>query len=160
VSERPTPSPWGIAELAELGGVSRRTVRYYVQEGLLPAPHGVGRGNHYGREHLDRLLAVKGMQEKGWSLERIRLESPGRAHSPAGGAAAVPPMTMNVTVTPVPREAWSRLTVAPGVEVHVASGRRIPPPGRLAELAALCRELFGERPDPAETGSASKDGKE
>ena len=29
---------YDIDELADLGGVSRRTVRYYVQEGLLPAP--------------------------------------------------------------------------------------------------------------------------
>ncbi len=147
MSDRPSPSPWGIAELAELGGVSRRTVRYYVQEGLLPAPHGVGRGNHYGREHLDRLLAVKAMQEKGWSLERIRGES-------------VPPAEGNVTVTLVPREAWVRLTVAPGIEIHLGSGRRLPPPGRLAELAATCRELFGDGPESAEAGSPSKDGKE
>ena len=37
---------YNIDELADLGGVSRRTVRYYVQEGLLPAPLGVGRGRH------------------------------------------------------------------------------------------------------------------
>jgi DNA-binding transcriptional MerR regulator len=35
---------YGIDELAELGGVSRRTVRYYVQEQLLPPPLGVGAG--------------------------------------------------------------------------------------------------------------------
>ena len=34
---------YGIAELAEAGGVTRRTVRYYVREELLPAPLGVGK---------------------------------------------------------------------------------------------------------------------
>jgi hypothetical protein len=155
VSDRTSPSPWNIADLAGLGGVSRRTVRYYVQEGLLPAPHGVGRGNHYGQEHLDRLLAVKAMQEKGWSLERIRAEA-----GPAVRAAADAGPTQNVTVPRVPREAWTRLEVAPGVEVHVASGRRLPPPGRLAVLAALCRELFGDPQESAEAGNASEDGKE
>ena len=141
-----------------MGGVSRRTVRYYVQEGLLPAPHGVGRGNHYGPEHLDRLLAVKAMQEKGWTLERIRGESsPPAAPAPE---AAVPRTTGNATVTPVSREAWVRLTVAPGIEIHLGSGRRLPPPGRLAELAAMCRELFGDGPESAEAGGTSKDGKE
>ena len=138
-----------------MGGVSRRTVRYYVQEGLLPAPHGVGRGNHYGPEHLDRLLAVKAMQEKGWTLERIRGES-----APSAPAAEVPRTALNVTVTSVPRAAWVRLTVAPGIEIHLGSGRRLPPPGRLAELAATCRELFGDGPESAEADSASKDGKE
>ena len=66
--------PLGIAELAGLGSVTRRTVRYYVQEGLLPAPRGVGRGDHYGPEHLERLLRVKGLQERGLTLEVIRRE--------------------------------------------------------------------------------------
>jgi DNA-binding transcriptional MerR regulator len=159
VIERPSPSPWGIAELAELGGVSRRTVRYYVQEGLLPPPHGVGRGNHYGQEHLDHLLRVKVMQEKGWSLERIRGEM-GRGEHPAARRAAPVAAAVNVTVEQVPREAWVRLTVAPGIEIHLGSGRRLPPPGRLSELAALCRDLFGEKPEPAEAGGTSEDGKE
>ena len=33
---------YAIGELADLGGISRRTVRYYVQEGLLPPPRGLG----------------------------------------------------------------------------------------------------------------------
>ncbi|MBA2355458.1 MAG: MerR family DNA-binding transcriptional regulator, partial [Acidobacteria bacterium] len=40
--------PYAIGDLAALGGVSRRTVRYYVQGGLIPPPEGLGRGNHYG----------------------------------------------------------------------------------------------------------------
>jgi len=63
---------YAIGDLAELGGVSRRTVRYYVQEGLLPAPLGVGRGNHYGPAHLERLLNVKALQENGRTLDEIR----------------------------------------------------------------------------------------
>ena len=153
MSERPFSSPWGIAELAELGGVSRRTVRYYIQEGLLQPPYGVGRGNHYGPEHLDRLLGVKAMQEKGWSLGRIRSDLDRAEPEPGSGA-------MNATVSSIPREAWLRLTLAPGIEIHLESGRRLPPPGRLSELAALCRELFGEKPEPADAGGTSKDGKE
>ncbi len=63
---------YGIAELADLGGVSRRTVRYYVQEGLLPAPLGVGRGRHYGPAHLAQLLRVKALQEEDRSLTAPR----------------------------------------------------------------------------------------
>ena len=63
---------YGIKELAELGGVSRRTVRYYTQEKLLPPPLGVGRGRHYGRQHLGALLKVKSLQEAGQTLEEIR----------------------------------------------------------------------------------------
>src|SRR5512140_1664608 len=86
VIAEPISPPLGIAELAALGGVTRRTVRYYVQEGLLPAPRGVGRGKHYGPEHLERLLAVKALQEQGRSLDEVRgalgqAQRPGRALS-------------------------------------------------------------------------------
>ena len=143
--------PLGIAELAGLGSVTRRTVRYYVQEGLLPAPRGVGRGDHYGPEHLERLLRVKGLQERGLTLEVIRRE----LTAPSSRSAAQ--VDRNVTVAlSIPRGTWVRLSVAPGVEVHVASGLRLPPPGRLAELAALCRELFGERPSSAKEDSSGE----
>ncbi len=70
---------FSVGELAELGGVSRRTVRYYVQEGLIPTPYGVGRGSHYGPEHLEELLKVKAMQEQGMTLETIRRRLSGEA---------------------------------------------------------------------------------
>jgi DNA-binding transcriptional MerR regulator len=113
-------------ELADLGGVSRRTVRYYVQEGLIPAPLGVGRGRHYGRLHLERLLDVKARQEAGLSLDDIRAR---RAPAPAG-ARPDPHL---------PRTTWRRLQLAPGVELHVAHDIRLPAPGRLDELADWCR---------------------
>jgi DNA-binding transcriptional MerR regulator len=121
---------YNIDELADLGGVSRRTVRYYVQEGLLPAPLGVGRGRHYGRPHLDRLLEVKAWQEHGLSLDEIRARRTPRA---AGGRPAPAP------AQPLPRSTWRRLELGPGIELHVAHDVRLPAPGRLEELAAWCR---------------------
>ena len=126
---------YSVGELAEIGGVSRRTIRYYVQEGLLPAPFGVGRGDHYGRVHLDRLLQIKALQEAGRSLDEIR-QAIGEGSAP--GAAVMPP-------APIPREVWRRLTVAPGVERHVSGDVRLPSAGRLQELAAWCRLHFGNR---------------
>lgn len=111
---------YAIGDLARLAGVSRRTVRYYVQEGLIPAPLGVGRGNHYGPEHLQQILRVKAMQEAGRTLDEIR------------DAPATDPIQLE-------RSLWRRLTLAPGVELHVSSHVRLPPPGRLQELAAWCR---------------------
>jgi DNA-binding transcriptional MerR regulator len=127
---------YGIGELAELGGVSRRTVRYYVQEGLLPAPLGVGRGRHYSAEHLARLQTVKGLQERGLSLDEVRQELE-RGRRGAAMAAQLP-------VPPVARS-WTRLEVVPGVELHVSGQRRLPPPGRLRELAEWCERHFRDR---------------
>jgi DNA-binding transcriptional MerR regulator len=118
-------------DLAKLGGVNRRTVRYYVQEGLLPTPHGVGRGNHYGPEHLERLLKVKALQEGGRSLDEIRRIL---NHKTKGHEEPEPPQPE--------RSVWRRLTLAPGVELNVSSDVRLPPPGKLADLAAWCRLHF------------------
>jgi DNA-binding transcriptional MerR regulator len=125
---------YAIGKLADLGGISRRTVRYYVQEGLLPPPLGVGRGNHYGREHLDRLLQVKALQEAGRSLDEIRQLLGQR---PSASAPSTVP-------APLPRTAWRRIELAPGVELHVSEEVRLPPPGRLQELAAWCRQQFDD----------------
>jgi DNA-binding transcriptional MerR regulator len=122
---------YGIEDLAELGGVTRRTVRYYVQEELLPAPLGVGRGRHYGPEHLERLLQVKSLQEQGLPLSEIR-----RRLNGTGGTDA-PEETPKVG-----RASWTRLTLLPGVELHVSSGVRLPAPSKVGELAEWCRRHF------------------
>lgn len=127
------PRRFNIDELADLGGVTRRTVRYYIQEGLLPAPLGVGRGNHYDRSHLDRLLRVKAEQEAGRSLDDIRA----RPLRPAG----LKRLAAAVTAA-VPRSVWRRLELAPGVELHIASGARLPSAARLDELATWCRRYL------------------
>jgi DNA-binding transcriptional MerR regulator len=126
---------YAIGDLAALGGVSRRTVRYYVQEGLIPPPLGLGRGDHYTDAHLEQLLRVRALQEAGRTLDEILRElgrsRPGRSRGEAAPAAA-----------PMSRAVWRRLTVAPGVEVHVASTVRLPSSAKLQELADWCRRHF------------------
>lgn len=124
------PVRYAVGELARLAGVSRRTVRYYVQEGLIPAPFGVGRGDHYGAEHLERILRVKAMQEAGKSLDEIRRVGPGAAERASVSQSFTPA---------IERSLYRRLTLAPGVELHVAPGVRLPSPARLQELASWCR---------------------
>lgn len=62
---------WKLDELAEKAGVSPRTIRYYVQRGLLPAPTFRGRDTAYGEEHLLRLRAIKRLQERFMPLDAI-----------------------------------------------------------------------------------------
>ncbi len=125
-------SEYTISELAELGGVSRRTVRYYVQEGLIPKPAGLGRGAHYKKEHLEALLRVKAMQERGLLHEEIRLAlSTGRSPS----VAAERPLS-------VQRSSWIRIEVMPGLEIHAESRYQLPPLAKLEELLEWCRIHF------------------
>ena len=63
---------WDLNELADAAGVTPRTVRYYVQQGLLPAPAARGPGAHYERDHLDRLRLIKRLQRQHYPLAEIR----------------------------------------------------------------------------------------
>jgi DNA-binding transcriptional MerR regulator len=132
-----------VGELAELGGVTRRTVRYYVQEGLIPAPLGVGRGDHYSEQHLDRLLRVKEMQEEGLPLGEIRERLTG-----AGSRVEDPPGR------PLPRFLWTRIPVLPGLEIHVSHDLKLPTPRKLQEIVELCRRRFHPAEDHEEEPDA------
>jgi hypothetical protein len=132
---------YAIGDLARLAGVSRRTVRYYVQENLIPAPLGVGRGNHYGPEHLEQILCVKAMQESGKTLDEIR-------RGPAARVATRPRSLREAAPISPERSIWRRLTLAPGVELQIAGNVRLPSPGRLEELAAWCRLYLTPNTDP------------
>lgn len=63
---------FSLDELATLVDLPRRTVRYYIQEGLVARPEGAKRGAYYTRAHLEQLLAIRKWQRAGLGLERIR----------------------------------------------------------------------------------------
>lgn len=67
-----TTKSFSLDELCALTDLSKRTVRYYMQIGLLPRPVGETRAAHYLGEHLSLLLRIKALSESGISLERIR----------------------------------------------------------------------------------------
>ena len=59
-------------ELCALSGLSSRTLRYYIQIGLVDKPIGQTRAAHYVSSHLEKILRIKQLTESGISLERIR----------------------------------------------------------------------------------------
>jgi DNA-binding transcriptional MerR regulator len=65
------PTTFTLSELCERAGVSERTVRYYVTQGLLPSP-GAGRGVRWSQEHLERLQLILELKEKHLPLSDIR----------------------------------------------------------------------------------------
>jgi DNA-binding transcriptional MerR regulator len=62
---------FSLGDLAVLTGLPQRTVRFYIQQGLLDRPEGVKRGAYYTRHHLEQLLTIRKWQRAGLSLERI-----------------------------------------------------------------------------------------
>ncbi|MCU0235352.1 MAG: helix-turn-helix domain-containing protein [Thermoanaerobaculales bacterium] len=136
---------YSIGEIAERGGVTRRTVRYYVQRGLIPEPLGRGRGEHYASEHLAAVLRVKALQEEGATLEEIRRRLAGEppaaepAARPAAEAAGRRPRREIG-----PGQIWVRQAVLPGVELHVLGAGRALTELQLAALASFINGLEGE----------------
>ncbi len=130
---------FSIGSLAEAAGVSRRTVRFYVQGELLEPPVGLGRGAHYTEAHLARLMQIKSWQEQGVPLEAIRarlqdqtLPARGAGRREQRRADAAASSALNVTPgAAVPGRAWMRQPLLADYELHVA-GNRSPLHGRAA----------------------------
>ncbi|HEX6608336.1 MAG TPA: MerR family transcriptional regulator [Chloroflexia bacterium] len=60
-----------INELATRAGVTTRTIRYYVEQGLLPAPER-GRPAEYTEDHVQRLDLIRRLKDQYLPLEEIR----------------------------------------------------------------------------------------
>jgi DNA-binding transcriptional MerR regulator len=134
---------YSIDELSALAGVTPRTVRYYIAEGLLDRPAGEKRGAHYLRRHLEQLLLIRRWTDAGLSLDRVRELIAGAPEDPP--RRAVPPGSVEV---------WSRVTVADGLEVQLEPGRAGLSPEQLRAfvrgLAALYRQVRAPQPLPRE----------
>jgi DNA-binding transcriptional MerR regulator len=117
-----------------------RTVRYYVQKGLVTAPEGSRKGAYYTQKHLDELLAIRKWQRAGLSLERIRellfegSVEPGQLPPPRGRR-------------PGDLEVWSKLYVKEGLEIHLEPKLAGLSPEQVREFCrkvmALANELSG-----------------
>jgi len=99
-----------LDELCALTTLGKRTVRYYIQIGLLDRPEGETRAARYSQHHLETLLKIRRWSEAGLSLERIR-------ELLAGGDAPPPPRRHGEI------EVWSRMALADGVEVSLDPAR-------------------------------------
>ncbi|MDB4444045.1 MerR family transcriptional regulator [bacterium] len=115
-----------IEELQELTGYSRRTIRYYVQEGLIDPPAGRGRGGFYFDSHLKRLLHIKSLQEQGLKLSDI-LEYFRQGNEP---------------VQTYQREIWIKYPLKPGIEIHINRDLEEKERKRIAEIIRVARSIF------------------
>lgn len=61
-----------ISELADLVGVTPRTIRYYTSEGLLPPPDIRGRVALYSADHANRLWLIARLKESYLPLSEIK----------------------------------------------------------------------------------------
>lgn len=126
---------YSIDELASLSGNVLRTIRYYIQQGLVDRPVGEKRAARYGPNHLEQLLTIRKWQAAGLSLERIRE----LIAEPESGV--LPP--------PKPRrqgslEVRSHLFVSDGVEISLNPERAGLSPEQLRVFTRGVMALYAE----------------
>lgn len=147
---------WSLAALASLGGVTPRTLRLYLERGVVPRPKFLGSATRYERRQLLWLTAARRLRTaERLELDQIRtrlqamtapeLEAFAIADLPAGPVAqalGVVPTRADASnqrpaVNASPEKRWTRLELAVGLEMHVRDD--VTP--RVRELAAKVWEL-------------------
>ncbi len=101
--QQPAPR-FTMEELVDASGISDRTIRYYIEQGLLQHARGRGRSSYYTTEHLERLTRITDLRDRGLSLAEIR-------------ESFVP----QVQESAVPSEHWERLALHPSLEIGIRS---------------------------------------
>ncbi|MGB1140344.1 MAG: MerR family transcriptional regulator [Halioglobus sp.] len=102
---------YSLDELCHLVGLSKRTIRYYMQEGLVSRPEGQKRGAYYLEHHVKQLQQIQAWQKAGYSLDRIR-ELLEEGATPGETLAPLRAQRGDI-------EVWSRIHIAPGVELSI-----------------------------------------
>lgn len=100
---------FSLDELCTLTDFPKRTVRYYIQLGLVDRPIGETRSAHYLDVHLDQLLRIKKLTDAGVSLERVREVLSGEV-SPVSERQRRPGSV----------DVKSHLFISPGIELQIS----------------------------------------
>lgn len=61
-----------ITDLERLANLPRRTIHFYVKEGVIPPPDGTGGGAKYSEHHLLRLKLIRHLQKSHLKLSGVR----------------------------------------------------------------------------------------
>jgi len=98
---------FSLQELTEATGVSERTVRYYISEGVVPASRGKGRSAFYTSEHVEALTRVRDLKQLNLSISEIRQAMADERKPLAAPASG---------------EAWRRIRLHADLELQVRDG--------------------------------------
>lgn len=134
-----------VSELEALTGINRRTIHFYVKEGVIPAPEGTGGGARYGEEHLLRLQLTRELQKSHLKLSGIKeamdrlSREEMRAMVKKAGAAA---------------KAWDRRSLERWLEERIAGAAASPDWNR--SLLDLVRGAAVPRANPPEEAPAHR----
>jgi DNA-binding transcriptional MerR regulator len=122
---------FSLNELSALVDLPGRTIRYYIQSGLLNKPLGKGRGAHYDASHVEQLLQIKKWSDAGISLERI-------GELLLGDTPDIPPRQKK----PGDIEVWSHLHISDGIELKIEPSRAGLSPEQVRVLSTQVMALY------------------
>lgn len=136
---------FSLQQLSEKTEVPERSIRFYIQKGLLPRPQGEKRGAFYTERHLADLLRIRQWQEAGLSLDAIGDLLLAKREAPM---APTRPGTIEVR---------SHLIVAEGLELVVAPERAGLTQAQLRQLFQAVQAAYSELTDVDEAVDDSTD---
>lgn len=147
-----------IGELAELAGVTRRTVHYYINKGLIPPAEGAGVNSYYTADHLSRIKLIRKLQESYLPLDEIRklikplnragveerLEQEENAGTPFNRGLSVQEDRLEEGYAAGSRSLYERVVLEHGVELHFPAGLREKEPALLRSLIENAGRILRE----------------
>ena len=119
-------SMYTLADLCDLAGVTPRTVRYYVAEGLLRSPGTTGPGARYDEGHLARLRLVRRLQREHLPLAEIRRRLAALGDDEAVALAGGPPGPPAESALDYVRAVLARKGVGTGPTADMSTPPAIP----------------------------------
>jgi DNA-binding transcriptional MerR regulator len=133
IDSTPSTPNYPLTDLCVLADLPPRTVRYYVQIGLVDRPEGETRAARYGTAQLEQLLLIKKWTAAGLSLDRIR-------ELLRGEQALIPPRARAIGSV----EVRSHLMVADGVDVVIEPGRAGLSPAQVRQFVKGVMAAFAQ----------------
>ncbi len=163
-----TADTYDIQELVAQSGVPRRTIYFYVQQGILPPPEGAGLAAHYTEDHLLRQRLSPLLRQQGLRLDEIRArfgqmskEEMSRMvnGSPAAGSSAAPrsvreplpgaPLPGKSPIPPFPgvpfgwgEQRYTHYTLPAGITLVAPENLSTLERQRLNQLLQAARQIF------------------
>jgi len=122
-----------LDQLCTLTDTTARTVRFYIQQGLVDRPLGEKRGSHYNHVHLQQLLEISKWKAAGLSLERIRELLSATNHD-----SLLPPAKPKTAGS---LEVWSHLHIQDGLELTINPERAGLSPEALRQFTKQVMQL-------------------
>jgi len=123
---------FSLQQLSEKTDVPERSIRFYIQKGLLPRPQGEKRAAYYTEGHLAELLRIRQWQDVGLSLDAIGELLQAKREAPVSPSR------------PGAIEVRSHLIVAEGLELVVAPERAGLTQSQLRQLFKAVQTAYAE----------------